>query len=315
MKNFLLAQTLFIIAAISLPVSAQNAAPPVEKSAENPAKDPNATQFIRVHRDPKNVRLQTGVTTYVNDGVTVDLIGVIHIADAQYYTQLNKEFTKYEALLFEMVGGERLKKGKLGDQAVDKKQAKDPMMAMLGNVYVMVAKFLNLQGQNDGIDYTAKNFIHADLSLAAFEKLQAEKGESLLGFALQNGQNAQKGANQPNLQKLLTAMLSGNSNMMKLELVDTLGGAADQMAGMTGQSVIIGDRNAACLKVLGEKVKAGKKKLGIFYGAAHFPDMEKKLLTMGYKKTAHRWLTAWDIPKPARIEKKAPAPGKLPDAA
>ena len=36
------------------------------------------------------------------------------------------------------------------------------------------------------------------------------------------------------------------------------------------------DRDAKCLEVL-----AGKKKLGIFYGAAHFPDMEKRLLAGG----------------------------------
>lgn len=321
MKNTLLPLTLPIMAACVLPLSAQNAAPAAEKAAERPAKeeakDPNSTKFIRVHRDDKNVRLQTGVTTYVKDGVSVDLIGAIHIADAKYYTQLNKEFTNYESLLFEMVGGDKLKAGKNGDKADDvKKEAKDPMMAMLGNVYGMVGKFLNLQGQKEGIDYKPKNFVHADLSLKDFEKLQAEKGESLLGFALQNAQNGAKpGAKQPNMQKLLTAMLSGNSNMMKLELVDTLGGAGDQVAGMMGESVIIGDRNAACLKVLDEQVKAGKKKVGIFYGAAHFPDMEKDMLKAGYKKTGHRWLTAWDIPKPAEVEKKAPAPAAVPDAA
>ena len=153
---------------------------------------------------------------------------------------------------------------------------------MLGNVYGMAGKMLKLQSQNEGIDYTPMNFVHADLSLEAFEKLQTEKGESLLGFALQNAQNAQNdanpGAKQPDLQKLLIAVLSGNSNGIKLELVDTLGGAGDQMAGMMGQSVIIGDRNAACLKVLNAQVKAGKKKLGIFYGAAHFPFMEKEML-------------------------------------
>lgn len=317
MKNTLLPLTLPIMAACILPLSAQDAAPVKEKALAKEAKDPNRTQFIRVHRDDENVRLQTGITTYVKDGITVDLIGAIHIADAKYYTQLNKEFTNYESLLFEMVGGEKLKQGKDGDKADDvKKEAKDPMMAMLGNVYTMVGKFLNLQGQKEGIDYKPKNFVHADLSLEDFEKLQAEKGESLLGFAMQNAQNGAKpGTKQPNMQKLLTAMLSGNSNMMKLELVDTLGGAGDQVAGMMGESVIIDDRNAACLKVLNEQVKAGKKKLGIFYGAAHFPGMEKDMLKTGYKKTGHRWLTAWDIPKPAKVEKKAPAPAAVPDAA
>lgn len=308
MKN----KILTLLAACVIPASAQDAAAPADKADAKPAaKDPNATKFIRVDRDAKNVRLQTGITTYTKDGVNVDLIGAIHIADAKYYTQLNKEFTNYESLLFEMVGGDKMKNGKADDA---KKDAKDPMMAMLGNVYGMVGKFLQLQGQKEGIDYTPKNFVHADLSLAEFEKLQAEKGESLLGFAMQNAQNGKAGANQPDPAKLLTALLSGNANLMKLELVDTLGGAGDQMGGMMGESVIIGDRNKACLKVLDEQTKAGKKKIGIFYGAAHFPDMEKSMLKSGYKKTGHRWLTAWDIPKPAEV-KKAPAVEAVPDAA
>lgn len=184
-------------------------------------------------------------------------------------------------------------------------------MNMLGNVYGIVGRFLKLEGQKEGIDYSPANFVHADLSLEEFQKLQKEKGESLLGFAIQNAQNGNRDAKQPDMQKLLNAFLSGNANAMKLELVDTLGGATDQMAGMMGESVIIGDRNKACLKVLDAQIKAGKKKLGIFYGAAHFPDMEKDMLKMGYKKTGHRWLTAWDIPKPQ--PKKQPA--ELPDAA
>jgi len=303
-----------LLAACILPVSAQNAAPADEKLAEK--ADKNATKFIQVDRDQKNVRLQTGITTYEKDGVSVDLIGAIHIADAKYYKQLNKQFTQYDSLLFEMVGGDQMVNGKMPNKKEAKNEVKDPLLAMLGNVYGIVGKMLKLQSQNEGIDYTPINFVHADLSLEAFEKLQAEKGESLLGFALQNAQNAQNGAHpeakQPDMQKLLIAVLSGNSNGIKLELVDTLGGAADQMAGMMGQSVIIGDRNAACLKVLDEQVKVGKKKLGIFYGAAHFPFMEKEMLKTGYKKTNHQWLTAWDIPKvaaavPAAKEKEAPA--------
>jgi len=317
--------TLSVIIAVSLaagtlPVCAQNAAPEDEKAAEK--ADENATKFIRVNRDQKNVHLQTGITTYEKNGVTVDLIGAIHIADAKYYTKLNKQFTQYDSLLFEMVGGDQMVNAKKPHKKEAENKPSDPMLAMLGNVYGMAGKLLNLQGQNEGIDYTAKNFVHADLSLEAFEKLQAEKGESLLGFALENAKNAQNApqpgapeAKQPNLQKLLLAVLSGNSNGIKLELVDTLGGAADQMAGMMGQSVIIGDRNSACLKILDEQAKAGKKKLGIFYGAAHFPFMEKEILKMGYKKTNHQWLTAWDIPKvvPAAKEKKVPE--VIPDAA
>ncbi|MBT8038178.1 MAG: TraB/GumN family protein [Verrucomicrobiae bacterium] len=262
--------------------------------AEPSAPKRMASSFIRVKRDTENVKLQTGITRYVKGEVTVDLIGAIHIADAQYYTQLNQKFKAYESVLFEMVGGDQMKKGRLPEPA---QEGDETMVKAINDLYGLLSQALRLQGQKEGINYQSANFVHADLSLKEFKNLQAQKGESLLGFALQS---AAKGADSkikpPNLQKLLMAMLSGNSNGMKRELVDTLGGADDQVSGMLGESVIIGDRNTKCLKVLDGQIKAGKKKLAIFYGAAHFPDMEKKMMKAGYQKTTHHWLTAWNIP-------------------
>ena len=69
----------------------------------------------------------------------------------------------------------------------------------------------------------------------------------------------------------------------------------DQVAALAGESVIISDRNAKCLEVLAREVEAGKKKLGVFYGAAHFPDMVKRLVETGWVQTGTEWMTAWDI--------------------
>ena len=41
--------------------------------------------FIRVDEDAKSIRLQAAVTRYEKDGVYVDLIGTVHMADAPYY--------------------------------------------------------------------------------------------------------------------------------------------------------------------------------------------------------------------------------------
>ena len=175
----------------------------------------------------------------------------------------------------------------------------------------MVAKFLSLTGQSESIDYTADNFVHADLTNAEFFQMQSERGESLLGFALKAGKDAPEPAKQPDPAKLLTAMLSGKSNLIKLEIVHTLGQGDDQIAAFAGESVIISDRNQRCLQVMDREIAAGHKNLGIFYGAAHFPDMEKRLVEMGFKRVKQEWLTAWDIPK----EKVKPAAAKDKDAA
>jgi hypothetical protein len=78
--------------------------------------------------------------------------------------------------------------------------------------------------------------------------------------------------------------------------------------------VIIGDRNAKCVEVLCRQVEGGKRKLGVFYGAAHLPDLERRLLEMGYRRGKQKWLTAWDIPKAkapaAEEEKRGEAPAE-----
>ena len=43
------------------------------------------------------------------------------------------------------------------------------------------------------------------------------------------------------------------------------------------------------------EMKNGKKKLAIFYGAAHCPDLEKRLLAQGYTRKGESWVTAWDL--------------------
>ena len=265
----------------------------------------NATDFLRVDQDDTAARLQTSVTRYEKDGATVDLLGAVHIADKAYYDDLNKRFGSYDALLFEMIGGENLVDGKMPEPAGGKDE--DAVMAMLANAYEVVSRFLKLTDQKSAIDYSKKNFVHADLTVNEFTKLQAEKGESLLSFAMAAGNQAAKDgqapAKQPNLNRLVTAFLAGNSNAIKMELIHSLGQGDDQIAAFAGDSVIISDRNAKCLEVLAKQMAAGRKNCGIFYGAAHYPDMEERLLDDGFTKTAHEWITAWEVPKPKRKAK------------
>ncbi|MFT6792520.1 MAG: hypothetical protein ACJAR1_000500 [Rubritalea sp.] len=255
------------------------------------------TDYIRVTEDEKNVWLQTSVTRYVKDAVSVDLIGAVHIADKQYFIDLNTLFTKSEVLLFEMVGGDKMDKGKKINEA----EQKDLQFSLLEAMHNTMQDKLDLAGQKDHVDYSQENFVHADLSMEEFKKLQKEKQESILSFALKNAQNqakvAGKPVKQPSMIKLLKALVTGNADLLKLNIVHTLGQGDDQIAAFAGKSVIIGDRNEKCLQVMNDQIAAGKKNIGIFYGAAHFPDMEDRMVKMGFKKTNQFWMTAWDIDK------------------
>ena len=70
-------------------------------------------------------------------------------------------------------------------------------------------------------------------------------------------------------------------------------------------SVILTERNDVALKVLKKELASGHKKLSIFYGAAHLPDMKEKMLKdFGYKHTGTKWIVAWDLPKRAVRKKR-----------
>lgn len=301
-KKFLLTVT-----AISFPVYAyaQNGAvaEPEKKVKEAEEK----TDFIRVTEDEKSVRLQTSVTRYEKDGVHVDLIGAVHVADKQYFTDLNTLFTKSEVLLFEMIGGEKIKPGAaLEDIAEEGDGEKDNLQFnLLGAMYNQMQKRLELAGQKELVDYSRQNFLHADLTAKEFTALQDKKGESILSFAFKNAQKQQqamkeqekagKKIKQPSTIQMLRALLTGNADLLKYNLVHNLGNGDDQIAAFAGDSVIIGDRNIKCLEVMNAQIDAGKKNIGIFYGAAHFPDMEDRMLKADFKKTNQYWMTAWNI--------------------
>ncbi len=256
-----------------------------------------AGDFIRIREDDEATRLQTAYFGYEKDGVRVDLIGAIHIADKRYYHFLNKSFEDYESLLFEMVGGEKLGGGEKEAIEEDPKPAENKLAALL-TVYQTMEKTLGLSGQGAVIDYTAENFVHADLTMKEFEALQEERGESLLGFMIESALTAERPSREPSSVNLMRGMLGGKPDLVKLELMHTMANADKQLDSIDGANVIIGDRNARCIEVLDREVADGKKNIGIFYGAAHFPDLERRLLEKGFTRASTKWATAWRVTKP-----------------
>jgi hypothetical protein len=169
--------------------------------------------------------------------------------------------------------------------------------------------YLRLQYQTDGIDYHTKNFVHADVSMDEFVRLQEEKGESFMklfqkAIEAQMGRTATK-EEEPTGGQLLLALL-GDSSGIKITMarmlakVETIGAEL----GFGPDSVIVGERNRVALEIFDREVKAGRNNLAIFYGAAHLPDMELRLEKRGFHRAGERWITAWDI-KPRKEEKSA----------
>lgn len=267
------------------------------KAAVDPALDNEPAEYLRfVDDNHGGGKLQVAVGTYKNDnGVTVHLVGAVHVGEKQYYEGLNKEFEKYDALLYEMV--------KPANMGAPVKGAKP--QSMISMFQHFLKDVLELDFQLDDIDYTKKNFVHADLDAETFEKMQQERGESMLGLMLsqmmrqmaKQMEGAEQGKAQPemSLMDLIDAFNSPDrGRQLKLLMGRSFGDVEEQMSGMEG-TVLVTERNKKALSVLKDEIKSGKKNLGIFYGAAHMHDMESRLALMGFKRTGIEWRTAWDM--------------------
>jgi hypothetical protein len=272
--------------------------------AEEPRKpeavEPPATADYVRFSEPKTgpMALQTAIVRFVKKDLSVDLISVVHLADPAYYQRLNQELRHYDAVLYEMVGGPVPPKSQL-----DKRDRGD--LAWLGALHGTLKSSLGLQGQLDGMDYTPPNMVHADVSHAEFNQLKAQKSESFIGLLFRAYQAQAELAAMGEVQSgmsltELTALLSGTSS--KEEMKAIIGRQFDSveklMAGIEGPngSVIIGERNNKALKVMENELAKGRKQLAIFYGGAHLPDLELKLVKAGWTpQPDQKWLDAWTI--------------------
>ena len=284
-------------------------------AAKKPAVQKSTpTQFIRVQRDEKKqpVALETAIVRYgpaKGEGdLTVDLVGAVHIGDKEYYKKLNKQLQQYDVVLYELVAqpGTVIPKGG---------RKKDDPLSLIMQVVKMV---LELDLQTERIDYTRKNFVHADLSPEQMAEAIQKRGDDgltlILGFAadllrqenlreLQAKQQPKPkapGAKAPGSEDLdIFSLLLDPDGPVKLkrmlaEQLQNLEGAAG--LGQTLNNILISDRNEAALKVFQKELAKGKKKIAIFYGAGHMPDFEKRLrLDFGLERKSVQWLEAWDL--------------------
>jgi hypothetical protein len=262
--------------------------------------------------------LQTSIVTYRNDaGATVDFIAAVHIADPQFFHDLDNRFKQYDALLYEMVKPKDYVPG--AERPATRPSSSARNMGWVGMVQRFMKQSLDLAFQLDEINYSAPNFVHADLDVDTFFQMQEDRGESMLSLMIQSmlnemaRQNEQIGAAPPGVMDLIAALQSPDrSRQLKLLLAKQFNQIDEMMGGLDGPngSVIISERNKAALKVLKERLAKGDKKLGIFYGAGHFASMEKTLTgEMGFKQSGDpQWITAWNMKAPTSQPATRPAP-------
>ena len=255
----------------------------------------NYMRWVPVNKEEG--RFETAVSRFVDDkGRIVEMIGAVHIGDTRYYTDLQKLFESYDALLYELVAPKDWKP-----------QPGQKNSSFISQLQRFLKTALELDFQLDAVSYKPENFVHADLSPREFRKRQKERGESLGTMMLRaflvgmkRGQDADKVEQQTaaGFGMLFGMFSKSRGRMMKLAFASQLEDIELMLSAWGGkdgsESTIIGDRNQACVEVLDEQLAKGKRKLGIFYGAAHMPDLAKRLEKRGFRHVKTRWVLAWD---------------------
>lgn len=291
---------LLVAFGLSKPSAAQTAVaeePAKTNSAEEHGEAEENLEFVRILKDGrKQVAMQTAVVTYeqpgVIDGPKVTLIGAVHIGEAEYYSQLNQLFRGYDSLLYEMVM----------DPDLGIPDPEERGVSPVSTIQVTMKDALELTFQLDEIDYRAENFVHADMTPTEFFNTMESRKEGVVQMMLRSigSSLAMQSKSQNGDVALLAALVSDDrAKAMRRAFAEQMQMMDGQMAAITGEdgkSTLITERNAKAFQVLDKEIKAGKKKLGIFYGAGHLKDMHERLVEeYGMKPVETKWMDAWEL--------------------
>jgi hypothetical protein len=300
LPRFLYAVVGLLAALVAAPVRAE--APKLETKKASPAR------FLRLQRDAKEqpVGLETATVRFVpasgEGNLVVDLVSAVHVGDRDYYEKLNRQLDQYDVVLYELVAqpGTRIPKGG--------RRKTDNPLALLQQITKIV---LGLESQTEQIDYTRKHFVHADLSPEQMAEAIRKRGDDGLTLFLsitadmlrqQNlrDMKREKGAAAKETDLDPLALLNDPDAPRKLKrfLAEQLEASVSPEVGLgeTLERILVKDRNQAAVKVFQTELAKGRKKIAIFYGAAHMPDFERRLREdFGLKRQSERWLRAWDL--------------------
>ncbi len=280
---------------------------PVPGDQEN--AEASATKYLRLRYDEAEQpqSLETAIVRFVptgpeHAGVTVDLIAAVHIGERDYYDELNRQFEKYDALLYELVAPEGTRVPKGGGRS----------RHVLSLLQDGMKNMLELESQLAHVDYERENFVHADMSPEEFARSMRARNENVFTIftrMLRQSMAAQaKNPSRTSDVDLLRALFDKDRawtlKRVMAEQFEDLETSMKAFEGPEG-STLIAERNKVALSVLAEQLELGKKRLGIFYGAGHMNGMERRLVAeFPFRRDSQRWLVAWDLraPEPADAE-------------
>lgn len=235
----------------------------------------------------------------------VDLVASVHVGESRYYQQLNRLFRDYDAILYELIADSSA--GRPLPSPSSSGGHDNPLSAaQLG-----LAELLDLKMQLDLIDYTPEQFVHADISPDQLQAAQLSAPPSLSGM-LRRGLSLSR-SSHPEVRKefdrvdLFKVVMQGPDARERVHLRRAIAlmlcdpkTASGWWYGSSSQA-LLQTRNQRVLEVLQQRLKRPGRRLAIYYGAAHLPELERQLVQhLGLRYHGQRWLSAWNLQAPRR---------------
>jgi hypothetical protein len=269
-----------------------------------PAGQHTSTEYLRINYDESNepVALQSAIVSYrLSDkqrkAINVDLVGALHVADQSYYAELNRLFKRYDSVLYELIADEGTRVPSGGPQKP----------GTIASTQVAIKNALGLSFQLEEIDYSADNFVHADMSPEQVSASMSARNETLYQyfwkiFFFATREYARDPLGTRGLDLYSAFFAADQERALKIELAKELLNVdyvTQSLEGPDG-STLIGERNKQALKILGERIAAGDRHIAIFYGAGHLSDLHQRMTNeLNLQRAEFRWLDAWDL-RPAQ---------------
>lgn len=277
------------------------------------ARSSAQTGYLKVVRDEfgKPVKLQAAVVEFRNPaGQSVTLVSAIHVGEKEYYSRLNQHFKTYDSVLYEMVLDipkhvahqnkmrQLIGRDKKEPRIDTRKAGKDTV----SRLQVKLAEILDLDYQLTSIDYSAPNFRHADLTTEEFEeaRLQKKQGPTEILENFLQGDDAKGPPEYRALSQLpiLKILASGPTPKeraaIKIGLATYFAESRDISDEIEGE-VLIKLRDQHAIEILKSRLAKNEKKIAIFYGAAHMPDLARRLRELDFSPLSKSWISAWKL--------------------
>lgn len=287
--------------------------------SKRPSDEPRPARAARVAPPGKFVRcvdhgrwecvVQTAIAAYQDaGGVSVSLVAAIHSADAAHFQTIQRELESFPLVLYEgwTEEGEDETEGPASEPVV-----LDLLMKFSGFADRILTVFLGFRhvGQWSGaVDYSLSTFRNVDMSFREFARLSHERFETA----------AQLAAAWRLFPRYVASVIIRAAPISREEWsrilslprdwhqacryvyahevceASNLLGAYDALPEVR-RTVTIHERNALVERVLFSEIRKGKTRAAVYYGAVHMPDLERRLLERGFRKSRVRWIDAWDV--------------------